>query len=88
MNLKFFTHAILLALTLAFQMLKLPQPMTGPAVNAMLFISTAAVGIWGGVIIGTPTMDCLYKWNSEPCLAPAIPFIMLAMQCSVLYSVW
>jgi len=84
---KIFTRtAILLALTLAFQMLKLPQPMTGPAVNAMLFISTAAVGIWGGVIIGALTPWIAFiNGILNPVLAPAIPFIMLgnAVLCIV-----
>jgi hypothetical protein len=79
MNLRFFTRtAILLALTLAFQMLKLPQPMTGPAINAMLFVSTAAVGVWGGVIIGALTPWIAFiNGILNPALSPAIPFIML-----------
>jgi len=79
MNLKFITRtAILLALTLAFQMLRLPQPFTGPAVNTMLFLSSAIVGIIGGVLIGalTPWIAFL-NGILPPVLAPAIPFIML-----------
>lgn len=79
MNLKFITRtAILLALTLAFQMLRLPQPFTGPAVNTMLFLSSAIVGIIGGVLIGalTPWIAFL-NGILPPVLAPAIPFIMV-----------
>lgn len=79
MNVKFVTRtAILLALTLAFQMLKLPQPFTGPAVNTMLFVSTAVVGIGGGITIGALTpWIALINGILNPVLAPAIPFIMI-----------
>ena len=86
MNLKFFTRtAILLALTLAFQMLKLPQPMTGPAVNAMLFISTAAVGIWGGVIIGALTPWIAFINGILNPAGTSYPYN--AWQCSALYCI-
>jgi hypothetical protein len=79
MKLKFITRtAVLLALTLAAQMLKLPQPVTGPAVNAMLFVSSGVVGIAGGVIIGALTPWVAFvNGILPPPLAPAIPFIML-----------
>lgn len=79
MTLKFLTRtAILLALTLAFQMFKLPQLFTGPAVNTMLFVSGGVVGIGGGVLIGalTPWIAFINGILPAP-LAPAIPFIML-----------
>ena len=47
--------AILLAITLAFQMLGFPQMVTGPAVNAMLLLSGTYVGGIGAVIIGMLT---------------------------------
>lgn len=46
------TTALLLALTVVVQMVGLPQPVTGPLVNAMLFLATFTVGIWGSVVIG------------------------------------
>jgi len=70
--------AILLALTLAFQMLGLPQPITGPAVNAMLILSTLIMGPAGAAIIGmlTPVIAFLRGILAAP-LGPAIPFIVL-----------
>ncbi len=70
--------ALLLAITLAFQMLGLPQAITGPAVNAMLLISGTYVGGLGAVIIGllTPWIAFL-RGILPPPLAPMIPFIML-----------
>lgn len=77
--LRFLTRtAVLLALTLAFQSLKLSQAFTGPAVNAMLFIAAATVGMGGGALIGliTPWV-ALSVGILKPVLAPAVPFIML-----------
>jgi len=47
--------AILLAITLAFQMMGFPQMITGPAVNAMLLLSGTYVGALSAVIIGMLT---------------------------------
>lgn len=79
MKLRFITRtAVLLALTLAFQMLRMPQFFTGPAVNAMLFVAAGVVGIIGGVIIGALTPWIAFvNGILPPPLAPAIPFIML-----------
>jgi len=69
--------AILLAITLAFQMLGFPQMVTGPAVNAMLLISGTYVGIIGAVIIGMLTpLIAFVRGILAPPLAPMIPFIM------------
>ena len=76
---KFITRtAILLALTLAVQWLRLPTMFTGPLVNFMLIISTSLLGNWGGALIGlfTPWIALLVGIIPAP-LAPAIPFIML-----------
>lgn len=70
--------AILLALTLAFQMLGLPQPLTGPVVNAMLLLSAAFVGVSGGVLIGLLTPWVAFMRGQLPApLGPMIPFIMV-----------
>jgi hypothetical protein len=71
--------AILLAITLAFQMLGLPQPVTGPAVNGMLIISTLAIGPIGAALIGmlTPVIAFMRGILAPP-LGPAIPFIVVA----------
>ncbi len=78
-RIRFITRtAMLLALTLAIQMMGLPQQFTGPAINAMLVISAVFVGPLGGTAIGflTPWIAFLVGILPAP-LAPAIPFIML-----------
>lgn len=79
--------ALLLAVTLAFQMLGFPQMVTGPAVNAMLMISGIYVGAIGGIIIGllTPWIAFI-RGTLAPPLAPMIPFIMLGN--AVLVIIW
>ncbi len=69
--------ALLLAITLAVQVLRLPTPVTGPLVNMMLILSAAVVGTAGGVLIGllTPWVALLLG-ILPPALAPAVPFIM------------
>jgi uncharacterized YccA/Bax inhibitor family protein len=69
--------ALLLAITLAFQMLGFPQMITGPAVNAMLLLSGTYVGVLGGIIIGllTPWIAFARGILASP-LGPMIPFIM------------
>ncbi|HHY46105.1 MAG TPA: ECF transporter S component [Firmicutes bacterium] len=77
--------AVLLALTLAFQMLGLPQPVTGPAVNAMLLLSAIFVGALGGAVIGlfTPWIAFIRGILAAP-LGPMIPFIMIGNAALVL----
>ncbi len=77
--------AILLALTLAFQLLGLPQPVTGPAINAMLILSALLVGPAAGVIIGslTPVIAWQRGILAAP-LGPMIPFIALGNMVLVL----
>jgi hypothetical protein len=70
--------AVLLAITLAFQMLGFPQMVTGPAVNAMLLIAGSYVGVLGAVIIGILTpLIAFMRGILAPPLAPMIPFIMI-----------
>lgn len=70
--------ALLLALTLAFQSLRLGQAFSGPLVNAVLFTATAVVGAAGAVFIGAVTpWVALAVGILKPVLAPAVPFIML-----------
>lgn len=70
--------ALLLAITLAIQMIGLPQYITGPAINAMLVVSTLALGPVGAAFIGmlTPVIAFM-RGILPPVLAPAIPFIVL-----------
>ncbi|ABY91569.1 ECF transporter S component [Thermoanaerobacter sp. X514] len=77
MNTKFITRtAILLAITLIFQFLKMPQLITGSIVNAMLLIAAGTVGMWSGIIIGllTPVIAFLVGIMGFPLM---IPFIMV-----------
>lgn len=77
--------AVLLAITLVVQMIGLPQPITGPAVNAMLLLSGAFAGPVSGIIIGllTPLVAFLRGILAAP-LAPMIPFIMIGNAVLVL----
>jgi hypothetical protein len=68
---------ILLAMTVVFQyVLRFSQFAAGPAVNAMLFLSTAVVGTAGGVIVGafTPIIAFFFGIMWFP---PMVPFIAI-----------
>lgn len=70
--------AVLLALTLAIQLLGLPQTFTGPAVNALLLLAGILVNPISGICIGLLTPIIAFTRGILPApLAPAIPFIML-----------
>ncbi len=69
--------ALLLALTIAIQMLGLPQFFTGPLVNAFLLLAALFNGMWSGVIIGLFTPGIAFaRGILAPPLGPMIPFIM------------
>lgn len=78
--------AFLLALAAIFPLLGLPQPVTGVAVNTILYVSAAVVGPAGGIIIG-----CITPWLASlrgvlpPPLIVAAPFIMLGNVGLVLF---
>ncbi len=77
--------AILLALTVAFQMAGLPQPVTGPVVNAMLFLAALVAGPWAGVTVGICTPVIAFWRGILPAfLGPLIPFIGLGNAIMVL----
>lgn len=61
-----------------FQMLGLPQPITGPGVNALLLLAALIVGPWYAMAIGalTPVVAFARGILAAP-LAPMIPFIAL-----------
>ncbi|HHY32823.1 MAG TPA: ECF transporter S component [Firmicutes bacterium] len=70
--------AVLLALTLAIQMIGMPQYATGPLVNTMLYIAATFVGIGGGVAIGVVTpVIAFWRGILPPPLGPMIPFIAI-----------
>jgi hypothetical protein len=70
--------AILLAIALVIQMGGFPQFITGPLVNAVLYLSAMIVGWQGGVLIGicTPFIAAM-RGILPPPLTPMIPFIAL-----------
>lgn len=88
-DVRFLTRtAILLALTLAVQMMGFPQFITGPGVNAMLMLSAIYVGPVGGVAIGALTPWIAFmRGILPPPLGPAIPFIMLG-NASIVIVFW
>lgn len=69
--------AILLAMTLAFQVVfKLPQPLTGPVVNMFLYLSVILVGMWSGTLIGLATP--MVAWMvGIMAVGPLVPVIQL-----------
>lgn len=68
--------AVILALAMAVQLVKLPQPVTGPVVNALLFIATALIGPLGAILIGICTPVIAFAFGIMP-FAPAVVIIML-----------
>lgn len=77
--------ALLTAATIAFEMLGLPQPITGPVVNMMLILTALVLNSSAGVFLGciTPLVAVL-RGQLPPPLLPMLPFIMLANTSLVL----
>ncbi len=67
---------IILALTLTLQVAGLPQPVTGPLINAMLLLTAVLFGNVAGVLLGclTPGL-ALVRGQLPLALAPMVPFI-------------
>ena len=78
-KIKFITRTgILLAVALAIQMGGFPQPVTGPLINTVLYLSALLVGSWSGIIIGICTPVIAFMRGILPApLGPMIPFIAL-----------
>lgn len=77
--------ALLLAITLVIQSLRMPPPFTGPLINFMLLLTTMMLGVKNGITIGLLTpMGALLLGIIPPVLAPAIPFILLGNSCYLL----
>lgn len=54
------------------------QMITGPIVNATLFVATAVLGVSGGILVGLiPSVVALSAGLLPPVLAPMVPFIMI-----------
>jgi len=70
---------LLLALTLAFQMIGLPQPVTGPVINAVLILSCGLFGPWTALVLGLVTpLAALVRGQLPPPLWPLVPCVMVA----------
>jgi len=89
-NIKWLTRtAILLAIALIFQMGGFPQFITGPFINAVLFLAATIVGWQGGALIGilTPVIAVM-RGILPPPLVPLIPFIALGNGVLVILFFW
>lgn len=66
---------LLAGLAVALQAMTLPQPITGPGINAVLFVASIYVGPLSGAAVGliTPWIALMLGLNK---LAPAVPVIM------------
>ena len=61
------------------------QAITGPIVNATLFISTVFLGAQVGILVGLiPSLIALFAGLLSPVLAPMIPFIMAGNTIAVI----
>ncbi len=70
---------LLLALTLAFQMIGLPQPVTGPVINAVLILSCGLFGPWTALMLGLITpVAALFRGQLPPPLWPLAPCVAVA----------
>lgn len=71
--------ALILALALTVQLLRFPQPITGPIINALLLLAVMLIGPGAAVIIGCLTPGIAWIVGIlPPMLGPLVPFIMLA----------
>ena len=61
------------------------QMITGPIINATLFIATAVLGASAGILVGLiPSVIALSAGLLPPVLAPMVPFIMISNTILVL----
>lgn len=77
--------AVVLAATMVIQIAGLPQPITGPLINTVLFLTAAWFGIFAGIILGCLTpIAALIRGQLPPVLAPMVPFIAVGNAVLVL----
>lgn len=67
--------ALILAIAIAIQSIKMPPVITGPLVNTLLFIAVATTGSISGVLVGLFTPVLAFAFGIMP-MAPAVPVIM------------
>ena len=76
---------ILISLTLSFEMLGLPQPITGPLVNLMLILTTLVLNPMAGVILGSVSpLVAVIRGQLPAIFLPMVPFIIIANALLVL----
>ncbi|MCR4440798.1 MAG: ECF transporter S component [Peptococcaceae bacterium] len=68
--------ALILALAIAVQSVRMPQFVTGPVVNALLFLAASLIGPVSAALIGLCTPVIAFAFGIMP-LAPAVPVIIL-----------
>ncbi len=70
---------LLISITMAVEMIGLPQPLTGPFVNFMLILTSLLISTPAGMALSciTPLLALLRGQLPAP-LAPMVPFIILA----------
>jgi hypothetical protein len=77
--------ALLISLTLVIQIAGFPQPITGPLINMLLFITVTLLGWIAGAILGCLTpLIALIRGQLPAMLAPLVPFIAIANTILVL----
>jgi hypothetical protein len=65
------------------------QMITGPIVNATLFVATVVLGVSGGILVGlVPSIVALSAGLLSPVLTPMVPFIMIGNTILVLTFNW
>ena len=68
--------SLIIALTLILQALGLPQLITGPLINAILFLTATLFGWLAGSLVGILTpLVAFFRGQLPPVLAPMLPFI-------------
>lgn len=67
--------ALILAIAIAIQSVRMPQAVTGPIINTLLFIAVATTGTISGVLVGLFTPILAFAFGIMP-LAPAVPVII------------
>jgi hypothetical protein len=67
--------AVIAALAIAFQALNLRQPITGPGINAILYVASIYIGPVSGLMVGLLTPWVAFMTGIMR-LAPAVPVIM------------
>lgn len=77
---------LLTAITMSFELIGLPQPVTGPLVNLMLILTTLVTNVYGGIALGTITpLIALLRGQLPALLAPFVPFIIVGNILLVLF---